>query len=73
MGKASEHINILYEFFENNKDIDENSKISVDFINNITQTVSKKTEGNMANLYIARKVINFNPDYNQEIKYKNFF
>jgi hypothetical protein len=70
--KAEEHVNILSEFFEENKDIDENSKISVDFINDIAKKISEKTDGDMVNLYIARKVINFDPDSSQEIKYKKF-
>ena len=70
--KAGEHVNILNEFYEENKDIDENSKISVDFINNIAKKIFEKTESNMVDLFIARKVINFNPEYSQEIKYEKF-
>jgi len=70
--KAGEHVNILNEFYEENRDIDENSKISVDFINNIAKKISEKTENNMVDLFIARKVINFNPEYSQEIKYEKF-
>ena len=70
--KAGEHVNILNEFYEENKDIDENSKISVDFINNIAKKISEKTENNMVDLFIARKVIKFNPEYSQEIKYEKF-
>ena len=70
--KAGEHVNILNEFYEENKDIDENSKISIDFINNIAKKISEKTEGNMVDLFIARKVIKFNPEYSQEIKYEKF-
>ena len=70
--KAGEHVNILNEFYEENRDIDENSKISVDFINNIAKKIFEKTEGNMVDLFIARKVINFNPEYSQEIKYEKF-
>ena len=65
-------MNILNEFYEENKDIDENSKISIDFINNIAKKISEKTEGNMVDLFIARKVIKFNPEYSQEIKYEKF-
>ena len=70
--KAENYVHILNEFFEENKDIDENSQISVNFLNNIAKTISEKTQENMVNLYIARKVIKFNPDYSQEIKYKKF-
>ena len=70
--KAEENVNILYDFFEENKDIDENKEISVNFLNNIYKIISEKTQENMVNLYIARKVIEFNPDYSQEIKYKKF-
>ena len=70
--KVEENVHILNEFFEENKDIDENSNISVDFLNNIAKKISEKTGDIMVDLYIARKVINFNPDYSQEIKYKKF-
>ena len=70
--KAGEHVNILNEFYGENRDIDENSKISVDFINNIAKKIFEKTEVNMVDLFIARKVINFNPEYSQEIKYEKF-
>ena len=70
--KVEENVNILYDFYEENKDIDENSGISVNFLNNIYKIISDKTQENMVNLYIARKVIEFNPDYSQEIKYKKF-
>ena len=70
--KAENYVHILNDFFEENKDIDENSQISVNFLNNIAKTISEKTQENMVNLYIARKVIKFNPDYSQEIKYKKF-
>ena len=70
---AEKHVNILNEFYEENKDIDENTNISVDFIKNISKKVSAQTEGNMVDLFIARKVIDFNPDYSQEIQYKKFF
>ena len=70
---VEESVNILNEFYEENKDIDENSKISVDFINNIAKKIYEKTQGNMVDLFVARKVIRFNPDYSQEIKYKKFF
>ena len=70
--KVDEHVNILYDFFEENKDIDDNPKLSIDFLNNITKKISEKTEGYMVNLYIARKVIPFSPDYSQEIRYKKF-
>ena len=70
--KANEHMNILDDFFEENKDIDENSKISVDMLNNIATKISEGTVGNMVDLFIARKVISFNPDYSQELKYKKF-
>ena len=65
-------MNILYDFYEENKDIDENSEISVNFLNNIYNIISEKTQENMVNLYITRKVIEFSPDYSQEIKYKKF-
>ena len=71
--KAPEHVKILNEFFEENKDIDENSKLSLDFINNIAKKISICTEGNLLDLFIARKVIPFNPKYSQEIRYKKFF
>jgi len=70
--KAGEHVNILNEFYGENRDIDENSKISVDFINNIAKKIFEKTEVNMVDLFIARKVIKFNPEYSQEIKYEKF-
>ena len=70
---AEKHVNILNDFYEENKDIDENPKLSIDFIKNITKTISEQTEENMVDLFIARKVIDFNPDYSQEIQYKKFF
>ena len=70
--KVEEDVTILYDFYEEGKDIDENSELSVNFLNNIFKMISEKTQENMVNLYIARKVIEFNPDYSQEIKYKKF-
>ena len=70
--KVEENVTILYDFYEEGKDIDENSELSVNFLNNIFKMISEKTQENMVNLYIARKVIEFNPDYSQEIKYKKF-
>ena len=70
--KVGENVYIFNKFYEENKDIDEYSKISVDFINDISKKIYEKTQGNMVDLFIARKVIKFNPDYSQEIKYKKF-
>ena len=66
---AEKLVNILNDFYEENKDIDENSKLSIDFIKNITKIISEQTEGNMVDLFVAWKVIDFNPDYSQEIQY----
>ncbi len=70
--KVSERVEILDEFYQENKDLDENESMSVDFINNIVSKINDKTSGYMINLYIARKVIKFEPDSSQEIKYKKF-
>ena len=70
--KVNEHVEILDEFYQENKDFDENSKLSNDFLNNIVKTISDKTDGYKVNLYIARKVIKFSPDSSQEIRYKKF-
>ena len=39
---AEKHVNILNEFYEENKDIDENTNISVDFIKNISSAKNSK-------------------------------
>lgn len=70
--KVNEHVEIFDEFYQEGKDLDENSEISVDFINNIITKINEKTNGYMVNLYIARKVIKFDPDESQEIKCKKF-
>ena len=70
--KIQEHVVILDEFYQENKDIDENTNLSNDFINNISKTIYEKTDKYKVNLYIARKVIKFSPDSSQEIKYKKF-
>ena len=70
--KVNEHVEILDEFCQESKDLDEYTFISVDFINNIVKKINDNTNGYMINLYIARKVIKFEPDSSQEIKYKTF-
>ena len=70
--KVNEHVEILNEFYQENKDFDENTNLSNDFLNNIVKTISEKTDGYKVNLYIARKVIKFSPDSSQEIRYKKF-
>ena len=70
--KINDHIEILYEFYQENKDLDENTNISTDFINDIANKIIEKTEEYKVNLYIARKTIKFSPDASQEIKYKKF-
>ena len=70
--KVPEHVVILDEFYQENRDIDENTNLSNDFINNISRIISEKTDGYKVNLYIARKVIKFSPDSSQEIRYKKF-
>ena len=70
--KINDHVEILYEFYQENKDLDENTNISTDFINDIANKIIEKTEEYKVNLYIARKTIKFSPDASQEIKYKKF-
>ena len=70
--QVDKHLEILDEFYQENKDLDENTSISVEFINNIVKKIKEKTDGYMVNLYIARKVIKFEPNSSQEIKYKKF-
>lgn len=70
--KKDEQIEILKEFYQENKDLDENTDLSVDFINNIANKIDEKNNGYKVNLYIARKVIKFDPNSSQEIKYKKF-
>ena len=70
--KINEHVEILNEFYQENKDFDENTNLSNEFLNNIAKTISDKTDGYKVNLYIARKVIKFNPESSQEIRYKKF-
>lgn len=70
--KKDDQIEILEEFFQENKDLDENTNLSVDLINNIATTIKKHNNDDPVNLYIARKVIKFDPKSSQEIKYKKF-
>ena len=70
--KINERVEVLYEFYQENKDLDENTNLSKDFINDIANKINEKTDGYKVNLYIARKTIKFSPDSSQEIKYKKF-
>ena len=70
--KANDNVKILEEFYQDNKDLDENTDISNEFINKIVDTIDKETNSYNVNLYIARKVVRFAPDSSQEIKYKKF-
>ena len=71
--KKDDQIEILEEFYQENKDLDENTNLSVDFIDNIAKKIEEKNNGDKVNLYIARKVIKFDPNSSQEMKYKKFF
>lgn len=71
--KVDEYVEILEEFYQENKDLDENTNLSNDFINKIVDVINQKTDGYNVNLYIARKIIRFDPYSSQEIKYKKFF
>ena len=70
--KINDHVEVLNDFYQENRDFDENTNLSNDFINKLAKTISDKTDEYKVNLFIARKVIKFSPDSAQEIKYKKF-
>ena len=70
--KINDHVEILNDFYQEGRDLDENTNLSNDFIDKLAKTINDKTNGYKVNLFIARKVIKFSPDSAQEIKYKKF-
>ena len=70
--KVNDCLNILNEYYEEGKDFDDNSKLSLELINDIAEKINQITEGNMVNLFVARKVLDFSPDSSQEVRYKKF-
>lgn len=71
--KDTKDMNIeMIDGVERGFDIDEIESFTVENIKQISQQILDKTDESGVTLFVARKLIKFEKEFNQEIKYKKF-
>ena len=65
-------VEILDEFLEENLDLDDNKNLSLETLQKIAKKIEEKTDQNLVQLFIARKVIKYVHRESQEMKYRKF-